>query len=269
MKKFIKSLIPPIFLVFLKKLRINKYGWKGNYPNWQKAEEASSGYDSDEIIQKVRSSLLKVKNGEAVYERDSIIFDEIQYSWPILSGLMLASTKFKGNLNVLDFGGSLGSSFYQNKKFLDRIEGVSWSIVEQDKFVQIGKREFTSERLNFYYSIEECIEKNRPNVLLLSSVLQYLEKPYMMLDKILQNDFEYVLVDLTPFTNSFKDRVKLQIVPSYLYNASYPCWIFNENSFIHYFIKNNYKVLEKFKSLEVDSDEFFYKGMILEKDYNS
>ena len=88
MKKFIKSFIPPIFLAFLKKFRINKYGWKGNYPNWQKAQEDSSGYDSDEIIQKVRSSLLKVRNGEAVYERDSIIFDEIQYSWPILSGLM-------------------------------------------------------------------------------------------------------------------------------------------------------------------------------------
>ena len=82
---------------------------------------------------------------------------------------------------------------------MDRIDDVSWSIVEQEKFVQIGKREFTSERLNFYYSIEECIEKSRPNILLLSSVLQYLEKPYKMLDKILQNDFEYVLVDLTPF----------------------------------------------------------------------
>ena len=269
MKKFIKSFIPPIFLAFLKKFRINKYGWKGNYPNWQKAQEDSSGYDSDEIIQKVRSSLLKVRNGEAVYERDSIIFDEIQYSWPILSGLMLASTKFKGNLNVLDFGGSLGSSFYQNKKFLDRIDDVSWSIVEQEKFVQIGKREFTSERLNFYYSIEECIEKSRPNILLLSSVLQYLEKPYKMLDKILQNDFEYVLVDLTPFTFSFKDRIKLQIVPEYFYNASYPCWIFNENNFIDYFMTNNYRVLEKFKSLEVDTDEFLLKGMIFEKHYNN
>lgn len=98
MKQFIKSLIPPIMLEAVRKLKNNKYGWHGNYASWQEAKDASSGYDSDEILQKVRNSLLKVKNGEAVYERDSVIFDEIQYSWPLLAGLMYVCAKSGGIL---------------------------------------------------------------------------------------------------------------------------------------------------------------------------
>jgi len=96
MKQFIKSLIPPIMLEAVRKLKNNKYGWHGDYKSWQEAQSISSGYDSDEILQKVRSSLLKVKNGEAVYERDSVIFDEVQYSWPLLAGLMFAAAKSGG-----------------------------------------------------------------------------------------------------------------------------------------------------------------------------
>lgn len=31
---------------------------------------------------------LKVKRGEAVFERDSVLFDEIQYSWPVTAALI-------------------------------------------------------------------------------------------------------------------------------------------------------------------------------------
>lgn len=75
MKQLIKNLTPPILLDLYRKYNFNKYGWQGNYQTWKEAENTSTGYDSDEIIQKVRASLLKVKNGEAIYERDSVIFD--------------------------------------------------------------------------------------------------------------------------------------------------------------------------------------------------
>ena len=105
---FLKYYIPPILYDAIDKLLNYKYGWKGNYKTWQAALDNSSGYDSDLILQKVKDATLKVKKGEAVYERDSVLFDEIEYSWPLLSGLMLAAAKRNGELNVLDFGGSLG-----------------------------------------------------------------------------------------------------------------------------------------------------------------
>jgi len=263
MKQIIKGLIPPILFEFLKKFRSHKYGWKGNYQTWQEAEKASTGYDTDKILQTVKNSLLKVKNGEAVYERDSVVFDEIQYSWPLLAGLMLAATKLNGHLKVLDFGGSLGSSFFQNKKFLDELNNISWSIVEQKHFVDVGKKEFESNQLKFYYNIDEYKNNEQPNVLLLSSVLQYFDTPYSILDEILRCDFEYILIDRTPFSVSGNDEVKLQVVPSHIYEASYPCWFFDEIFLINYFVTKGYKIIESFDALGGKNDEYHLKGMIL------
>ena len=94
------------------------YGWSGNYSNWAEAEKESSGYNSKNILETVKQATLKVKNGQAVYERDSVIFNEIEYSFPILSSLMWVAAQNNGELNILDFGGYLGSSYYQYKTFL-------------------------------------------------------------------------------------------------------------------------------------------------------
>ncbi len=263
MKQLIKSLIPPIIVDTLRKLKFNKYGWHGNYKNWEEAKKASTGYDSDAILQKVRLSLLKVKNGEAVYERDSVIFDEIQYSWPLLSGLLLAASNAKGNLRVLDFGGSLGSTYYQNKKFLDQLNSVSWSVVEQKHFVDAGKKDFEDERLKFYYDVTACVKEQKPNVLVLSSVLQYIEKPYELMDEILKNDFEFIIIDRTPFAN--KETIKLQIVPPNIYAASYPCRFFDEVLFLEYFASKDYKTVEDFYALDGISNEYKFKGFIMQK----
>ena len=69
--------------MILKKLlrlwRVKKSGWQGDYASWEDAEQLSKGYDAVEIAEKVLASTLKVKNGEAVFERDSVIFDKIEY----------------------------------------------------------------------------------------------------------------------------------------------------------------------------------------------
>jgi len=244
-------------------MKNNKYGWKGNYSSWQEAQSRSTGYNSDKILQAVRSSLLKVKNGEAVYERDSVIFDEIQYSWQLLAGLMFASAKM-GELKVCDFGGSLGSTYFQNKKFLDKLDNVSWCVVEQKHFVDIGKKEFEDDRLKFFYSVDECVKKEKSNILVLSSVLQYIEKPYELLDDILKNDFKYILIDRTPFSKK-EEKITLQVVPPSIYEASYPCRFFDKEKFINYFNQNGYDKIEEFDSLDGKTDEYEFKGMILEK----
>jgi putative methyltransferase (TIGR04325 family) len=69
MKGFIKLLIRPILLNIIKNI---KSGWKGDYTSWQEAQNDATGYDSNEIIKTVRRSLPQVKNGKAMYERDSV-----------------------------------------------------------------------------------------------------------------------------------------------------------------------------------------------------
>ncbi|MFA6761020.1 MAG: methyltransferase, TIGR04325 family [Sulfuricurvum sp.] len=222
------------------------YGFFGPYGSWEEARADSAGYEAEAIIDKVRVSLLKVKNGEAMHERDSVLFDKIHYSWPLLSSLMYAAARSRGEFRVLDFGGSLGSSYYQNRKFLGSFEDLSWSVVEQERFVRIGKDEFEDDRLKFYKDIKSCVDEQNPNVLLLSSVLQYIEDPYRLIDELVSYNFEYIIMDRTIFGFG-KDEVMLQKVSPSIYDASYPCWFLDKKRVFETFAKQ-YTIIESFES---------------------
>jgi putative methyltransferase (TIGR04325 family) len=259
-KRTIINFIPPFLTSFLTNLLNNK--WRGNYHTWAEAELKTTGYNDKEILNKVHESLYEVKLGKSKYERDSVLFDEIQYSWPLLSGIMMASAKSNGKIHVLDFGGSLGSTYYQNKKFLDCFEDVIWCIVEQQNFVKIGKEDFEDERLKFYSSVENCLKEQSINILLLSSVIEYIEKPYELLKKLLpQLKVDYILIDRTPFING-EDKIVIQTVPSSIYKASYPCHLFNLDKFKTFFTSNGYTLFEEFEAIDGNRKEISFKGMI-------
>ena len=86
----------------------------------------SEGYHSDNIIEKLRKSAKLVFNGEATYERDSVIFDIIEYSYPLLASLLFVAANSK-SFKVIDFGGGLGTTYQQNRKFISKIKNFSYS----------------------------------------------------------------------------------------------------------------------------------------------
>src|SRR5258708_3853985 len=243
----LKEFVPPALVNFYKRSTA-KYGWFGNYASWQAALAESSGYDSHEIVEKVKSALLKVKTGEAVYERDSVLFDKIEYSWPLLSALLWVANQNGSRLNVLDFGGSLGSTYFQNRKFLSDLMDVKWNIVEQDKFVEYGKKYFEDDKLKFYENIDLCLNENRVNVILLSCVLPYVENPYELLETILQHKFEFILFDRMPFfEDNTPSRITIHKVDPTVYPATIPTHIFNESSFTR-FMRREYDLISDFET---------------------
>ena len=252
-KEIMRDSIPPLFL----KMYLNmtaKYGFFANYLNWEEAKKVSTGYDSDLILNKVRDSLLKIKTHEAVYERDSILFDKIEYSWPLLAGLMWIAANEDGKLNLIDFGGSLGSSYFQNRFFLQTLKEVKWNIVEQKHFVECGKKYFEDDKLKFYESIEECLRTQKPSAMILSGVIQYIEKPYELIDYIINKNFKYLILDRTTFNKRNNDKLVVQKINPAIFNASYPCWFLNKNRFIQMF-SNKYLLISEFKSFENSEDK--------------
>lgn len=268
------NLLPPIFVKIIKKIKKNEfinnildYGWFGPYESWDDAKKESSGYDSDKILEKVKNSLIKVKNGEAVYERDSYLFDKIEYSFPVLSGLLWIATKNKNRLNIIDFGGSLGSSYFQNLNFIKHLD-YSWNIVEQNNFIETGKKYFENDKLKFYPNIESCIKEIKIDVILFSSVIQYIEKPYELLNDLMKYNLNYIIFDLSGFINNDIDIITLQKVNPNIYEARYPCWFFNEKKFINFFTENNYRLIVDFENfIKININNDFdktgnYKGFI-------
>jgi len=254
-KHIIKDCFPPSLLQILQYARdennkSSQIEFAGNYKSWEDAYKECTGYDSDNILEKTKNALLKVKRGEAVYERDSVLFDEIHYSWPLLVGLLKAASENENRLSVLDFGGSLGSSYFQCIGFLSGLKSLRWSIVEQPKYVKYGREFFETEELKFYNDINECLINEKPNVVLLSSVIPYIEYPHDLLQDIIMRNFQYVILDRTPVVHSESDILTIQKVPSEIYEASYPAWFISEKKLLASF-DNRYQLLSDFDSFEV------------------
>ncbi len=239
------------------------YGWHGNYSTWELASKKCSGYNENSILEKVKNSTYQVKNGIVPYERDSVLFDKIEFSYELSTSLMWVAAINKGNLKVLDYGGSLGSSYYQNKIFLDTLNTLSWCIIEQPNFVEVGNEFFADEKLHFFNSLEECLELHNVNIVILSSVLQYLENPYWVLNQINKANIKYVCIDRTPFIRG-KDRITIQKVNPKIYEARYPCWFFNKLKFVNFF-KNDYELIFEFDAIDNANIKSEFKGFLFKK----
>ena len=92
-KNICKDFLPPVIWRAAKRLRGKKDSdpgifWQGDYPDWQSAVAASTGYDQDAIFTRVRDAARAVRDGEALWERDSVLFHHAEYNWPLLASLM-------------------------------------------------------------------------------------------------------------------------------------------------------------------------------------
>ena len=274
-KDKLRDITPPLVWRTLKSLKRGSYPreaeraepetirFEGNFATWEEASVRCTGYDDTAILAKVLEATLKVKRGEAVFERDSVLLDRIEYAWPMLAGLMWAAARNGGRLNVLDFGGSLGSSYFQNCKFLQTLPEVRWNVVEQARYVEAGRANIQDERLRFHETIEECLIDNQPNVILLSSVLQYLPDPLGLLSSVLKIQADTIIIDRTCYVNEGNvEIIKIQHTPESIYTASYPCRFFVEDSLRRHVEEKGYLLLEVFYALDKLDSLATWKGHI-------
>jgi putative methyltransferase (TIGR04325 family) len=235
---FLRSLCPPALAGWARRLfpvsettAQTEHRFDGPYPTWRDAAAASTGYHADAIFEATRAATLKVRSGEAVFERDSVLFDRPEYPMFLLTGLLHVAAVREGRLSILDFGGALGSSYYQCRPFTSAISNLQWGVVEQQHYVNYGRAELETNALHFYSTIEECVRVQRPNVAVLSGVLQCIEKPYAIIDEIIARDFDYVIVDRQPLLSGEEERICVSKIPPKIYPASYPFWLLSEPRF--------------------------------------
>jgi putative methyltransferase (TIGR04325 family) len=239
----------------------------GDYSSWAEAVARCTGYDADNILAKVLDATLKVKRGEAAFERDSVVFAEIEYSWPVLAALMWAAARNHGDLSVLDFGGALGTSYFQNRRFLQGLKSVRWNVVEQPHYVRAGRSELLDGTLRFYDSTEECLLAESPNAFLLSGVLQCIPDPKGLLATLLRTGCETVILDRTCYVNEGRrERIRIQHVPESIYAASYPCRFLVEEDILSMFRTAGYVLVERFPALDKLDPSATWKGHFFRKE---
>ena len=168
----------------------------------------------------------------------------------------------QNKLSILDFGGALGSSYFQNRDILKNKLNFKWGIVEQENYVKLGSAEFSDKILSFFYNISDCIKTLAPNVALFGSSIQYLEDPYEIIDEIYaSDDIKYLIFDRTPFEYNKDDIIVVQNVPKKIYEASYPMRIFSISKFINK-LSSNWTVIKIIDDLQ--DDVIYYKKCRIE-----
>jgi len=228
-RRAVHRLVPASVLAPLVQ-RFFRVRWAGDFRDWQSAEKTCRGYAAGKILQRVEAAARAVRDGTANYERDGVVFHEAPPWWPGLDAVKDAAQK--GGLTVLDFGGSLGSSYFQVRAQLRPAGPVHWRVVEQPSFVAAGRREFQNGELEFYTSAAEACDAGMPDVLLLASVLPYLPSPLETLSDLVKRGARWIIVDRTGFTVGGGARLTVQHVPRSIYAASYPCWFLDRAEFL-------------------------------------
>lgn len=253
MKALIKSLIPPIALSAINKITGRNLQWIGDYKDWSEASTQTKGYNPDIYLDKLIATMKLVRDDESKCERDTVLFDNITYPYPLLSNLFaIASHSHSESLFILDFGGSLGSVYFQNRKFLRMLPSFTWNILEQEKIIKAGKNHFQTRELHFHTTPQEALLALKPNdtkVLILSGVLQYLQNPYNILASLIETfGFDAIIIDRTPFSKDDNHHIVIQKVPKEIYQTQYPCHLFSKKEFLSQLGGGGYELFDTFES---------------------
>lgn len=252
--------------------RINQalFGWRwfrGRYTNWSDAARRATGYDNQAILARVLKATLEVKAGRAVYERDSVLFFDSETERELINRLLRAAKENQSSLRVLDFGGSLGSIYWQHRRELSGISELRWDIVEQPHFVEAGRNYIQNERIRFYSTIDEAERQSKHDAVLASCVVQFLPDPHQFLDDLVCRNPPLILFHNLSLHDGDRDYLRIEYVPPEIYPASYPMWFFNRDKFLGHFAAA-YQVEQAYQSRAVWSmgwKDYPSTGLILKR----
>ena len=192
-------------------------------PSWDAAVAKGTRYDDGVILERVDAS---AKVGSA-RERDGVMLTGDVVPFPLVASLLRAAAqRGDGRLTVIDFGGSLGSSYRQCKAMLAPLTRLDWRIVEQPHFVARGRELHQTESLTFHDTLEEAAADDAPNVVLFSSVLQYLDNPADILARAVALRPRAIIIDRTPVSTLATEAYAIQYVPKDIFLARLPLRIF-------------------------------------------
>jgi len=219
-----QSLVPPAISEWA--ARRGKYVTQfSEVKSWDQATENSVGYADSGILERVDAATREVIAGNAIYERDGFLFRDQEYRWPLATALLFTYAR-DSYLKVVDFGGSLGSAYWQHRNLLPA-DKVTWTVVEQPHFVERGTDLPTSE-ISFTVDLNAALAE-KPNVVLLSSVLQYVPDPMSLIDQVVESAPATLLIDRSPMHAGASNIPTVQHVPSHIYTGSYPAWIISRS----------------------------------------
>lgn len=196
--------------------------------NWECAVSKSSGYQSHQTIRAIKGSDPVVSMGI------SKVFLGGRYQQvasAILSGLNAEKLKLDSSIRVLDIGGGLGEYFFLLRDNIPNIK-FEWLILETHSICQLAKTEH-SDVPDISWT-DALTDLNQAfDIVLLSSVIQYLEKPFELIETAMHKA-PMLIFNRLPLSSKAYNRVCIQRPGLFESKGSYPLHILSEGLFLSY-----------------------------------
>lgn len=191
----------------------------GPYDSFEEATQRSSGYNSQIILDKVFNAVVDVLEGNYAYERDGTTF-AIRPSIDNLRRILIAHLQEDDVL--ADFGGGLGCAFVNNRDLFRHSN--RYIVVEQSIFVEAGRDLSKKYGLPIQFIDNLCHLPVKPDIIILSGVLQYIPNAEQVLRKVAELMPRLIIVDRTAFApNNSSPKWWIQDEPVYYqFPISYP-----------------------------------------------
>lgn len=252
-----KQEITPFYL--LSDERISEICCLGDYTEWSDAYAECQGYEDKDILTTVISTTEKVQKGDAVWEREGTLFYEPKYVYPICAAILKCAVQNNNRgVRVLDIGGSLGSTYFQNRQYLQDVNNLEYIVAEQEGFAKYGHENLENGILKFVQSTDQWEDFDRFDIILMSGSLQYIGEYKKILSRIEKSKPRYIIIDRLLVSNRM--RICRQVIPGFVSEKSwsYPIRIFGEDDVLSLF-QFQYKLIEKDFS-SIPEEAYFTDG---------
>ena len=252
----VKILLPSIVLPYLRALLITS-GVRGRYDSFLEAKKylkakGLNDYSDVKLFEDIIDFIEKCRQEDnkpfALREFNS----NHVYNYPMISALLLSMSRCremkKRSADILDFGGSLGVSWFRNRNLLKEFCG-RYCVVEQKCVVDLGK--INVPEIEFFCTVDECLSQGvSRDICIFSSVLQYLDDPIAIIEKITEAGFDNIIVDRALFAS---DKVSPRIAIQYNNDGKgqYPINIMMRDKILSVILNKGYELIAEWPSFDV------------------
>lgn len=232
----------------------------GPLTSWAEAEALATGWESPAIVDKTLALSLKMRDGEIAFQQDTLVHERVTYSPTILAFLARASATGTP-LDIIDFGGSLGTNYYQNRAIIAPAEArgsLKWRVVELPKTVALGRKHFANETLRFYDDWQSAADEAHDPKMLFTGSFQCVPDPLTLLDEVAGRHIPLIAFDRLLVSPAAAHEVYVQRPPARYYAATMPVWCFSRSAFEAEMAARGYDLIAEFEQVT----QFAHVGLI-------
>ena len=199
--------------------------------NWESAVSRSSGYQSPQTINTIEGSDPVIK--KTTTQLNFLGSRYLQVASAILSGLNPEKLKSETTIRVLDIGGGFGEYFFLLQQNLPNLK-FEWLILETPALRELAKSKHAdSSGISWTDALNDSSQTF--DIVLLSGVIQYVEKPFELIETSMQKA-PLLIFNRLPLSTNPHNLVCIQRPGLLETKGSYPVHILSERLFMSYLL---------------------------------